>query len=76
MAEARAQIVIWLRTYEGLAPPGKWGSEHSFGEARFILMGLSYQGRVAVVAHADADDSIRIISARLASRAERKFYEQ
>ena len=50
--------------------------EHSFGEARFILMGLSYQGRLVVVAHADADDSIRIISARLATRAERKFYEQ
>ena len=50
--------------------------EHSFGEARFILMGLSYRGRLVVVAHTDADDSIRIISARLATRAERKFYEQ
>ena len=26
MAEARAEIVMWLRTYEGLALPGKWGS--------------------------------------------------
>ena len=48
----------------------------SFGEPRFILMGLSYLGRLVVVAHADADDSIRIISARLATRAERRFYEQ
>ena len=50
--------------------------EHSFGEARFILMGLSYLGRLVVVSHAEADDSIRILSARLATRAERKFYEQ
>jgi len=50
--------------------------EHSIGEARFVLLGLSYQGRLVVVAHADVGDSRRIISARLATRAERKFYEQ
>ena len=50
--------------------------EHSAGEARFILLGLSFQGRLVVVVHAEAHDSIRIISARLATRAERKSYEQ
>jgi uncharacterized protein len=50
--------------------------EHSVGEARFVLLGLSYRGRLVVVAHADAGDSLRIISARLATRAERKHYEQ
>jgi uncharacterized DUF497 family protein len=50
--------------------------DHSFGEARFILLGVSFQGRLVVVVHAEAHDSIRIISARLATRAERKSYEQ
>ena len=50
--------------------------EHSEGEARFILVGLSYLGRLVVVAHAENEDSIRIISARLATRAERRSYEQ
>jgi hypothetical protein len=50
--------------------------DHSEGEARFILVGLSYRGRLVVVAHAEADDNVRIISARLATTAERRFYEQ
>lgn len=49
---------------------------HSVGEARFILVGLSYLGRLVVVAHAETNDSIRIISARLATKAERRTYEQ
>jgi len=50
--------------------------EHSEGEARFILVGLSFQGRLVVVAHVETDNDIRIISARLATRAERRSYEQ
>ena len=50
--------------------------DHSLGEARFILLGVSFQGRLVVVVHTEAHDSIRIISARLATRAERKSYEQ
>jgi len=34
---------------------------HSVGEARFILVGLSYLGRLVVVAHAETDDSTRLI---------------
>jgi uncharacterized DUF497 family protein len=49
---------------------------HSVGEARFILMGLSCQGRLVVVADSEVQDSIRIISACMATRAERRFYEQ
>ena len=49
---------------------------HSIGEARFILVGLSYLGRLVVVGHAETGDSIRIISARLATNAERRSYEQ
>ena len=50
--------------------------EHSVGEARFILLGLSYQSRLVVVVHTETDDLIRIISARLATRGERRSYEQ
>jgi hypothetical protein len=50
--------------------------EHSVGEARFILVGLSYLSRLIVVAHAETHDSIRLISARLATKAERRSYEQ
>jgi len=50
--------------------------EHSAGEARFTLLGLTYRGRLVVVAHLESADHIRIISARLATNAERRFYEQ
>jgi uncharacterized DUF497 family protein len=50
--------------------------DRSEGEARFVLVGLTYLGRLVVVAHAEIDDSIRIISARSATRAEREIYEE
>ena len=50
--------------------------DHSEGEARFILVGISYLSRLVVVAHVESEDSVRIISARLATNAERRFYEQ
>ena len=50
--------------------------EHSGGETRFVLIGLTYMGRLVVVAHLESDSSIRIISARSATTTERKTYEQ
>lgn len=50
--------------------------DHSIGESRFVTYGLSSLGRLVVVAHTDRSDRIRIISARLATRAERKLYEE
>ena len=50
--------------------------DHSVGEARFVLLGLTYLGRLVVVSHVEAQESIRIISARLATRRERKTYEE
>ena len=50
--------------------------DHSEGEERFLLLGLSDRGRLLVVAHLEAGDLIRIISARLATRRERKTYEE
>jgi uncharacterized DUF497 family protein len=50
--------------------------DHSDDEQRFITMGQSDFGRVLVIAHTDRVDKIRIISAREATRAERKTYEE
>jgi len=50
--------------------------EHSVGEARYVLIGVSSANRLVVVAHAEVDDTVIIISARLASNAERRTYEE
>jgi uncharacterized DUF497 family protein len=48
---------------------------HSGEENRFVTTGLSNQQRQLVVVHAEGDDTLRIISARLATPSERKRYE-
>jgi uncharacterized DUF497 family protein len=50
--------------------------DHSVGEARFLTIGMSKLLRILVVAHTEVDDTMRIISARLATRRERRFYEE
>lgn len=50
--------------------------DHSDDEDRFITIGISSARRLLVIAHTDRDDRIRIISARLATQAERKLYEE
>ena len=50
--------------------------DHSSDEDRFILLGASNRGRLLVVAHTEQSDTIRIISARLATRGERNIYEE
>ena len=50
--------------------------DHSVGEARFITFGISSSGRLLVVAHTNRGEVIRIISARVATRGERKIYEE
>lgn len=49
--------------------------DHSRGEHRLITFGISSAGRLLVVSHVERAERIRIISARLATRAERKVYE-
>ncbi|PYT10974.1 MAG: hypothetical protein DMF51_16770 [Acidobacteria bacterium] len=49
---------------------------HSTGEHRFIIVGRSRRGRLLVVAYTERGDRIRIISARLAARRERRQYEE
>ena len=48
---------------------------HSDDEDRFLTMGTSAAGQLLVVSHTDRGDKVRIISAREASRRERKDYE-
>jgi uncharacterized protein len=50
--------------------------DHSDSEERFVTMGMSSAGRVLVVAHAERNENIRIISARRASKGEQKDYEE
>jgi len=49
--------------------------DHSDEEARYITMGTSVENRLLVISHTDRDDSVRIISAREATRRERRDYE-
>jgi len=50
--------------------------DHSESEARFLTIGESAKGQLLVVAHTEEGDIIRIISARRATRQERRFYEK
>jgi len=46
--------------------------DHSIGEHRFITFGASAENRVPVVSHTERGEKIRIVSARPATRMERK----
>jgi uncharacterized DUF497 family protein len=50
--------------------------DHSAGERRFIIIGMSEKGRMLIVAHTDDDEVVRLISAREPTRREREFYEE
>jgi hypothetical protein len=50
--------------------------DHSLHEERHVTFGISSSGRLLVVSHTDRGDRVRIISARPATRPERKIYEE
>lgn len=50
--------------------------DHSVDEYRDLTFGLSKFDRLLVVSHSENDDKIRIISARLMTRRERRIYEE
>ncbi len=50
--------------------------DHSTNENRYLLIGMSRRRHLLIVANAERGDNIRIINARLASRRERKVYEE
>jgi uncharacterized DUF497 family protein len=50
--------------------------DHSEGEAREIIVGHSIQLRLLLVSFVDRGEKVRLISARLATKRERKDYEK
>ena len=49
---------------------------NSTEEERFVTIGRSGRNRTLVVVHSEVGDVIRIVSARLATRQERRKYEE
>lgn len=50
--------------------------DHSALQRRQVTFGMSAMGRLLVIAHTERGANIRIISARPATRAETKIYEE
>ncbi len=50
--------------------------DHSFGENRYIIIGQSSNNRLLLVSYAEQGETVRLISAREATRRERKDYEE
>ena len=56
-----------------------YDSENSeLEEDRFLMLGFSSESRILLVCHCERDsgNTIRIISARKATKTERKFYQK
>ena len=52
-------------------------TEHNVeGEQRFVTMGMDFLGRIQVVVYTYREETIRILSARKATKNEREIYEQ
>jgi uncharacterized protein len=50
--------------------------DHSIGENRYVMIGMSEFGKILIVSHTDRENRTRIISARKADRQEKRFYEE
>jgi uncharacterized protein len=50
--------------------------DHSIGEQRWLTFGFSSAERLLVVSHTERGYKTRVISARVATRHERKIYEE
>lgn len=50
--------------------------DHSEGEWRFVTFGHSSDARLLVVSHTERGDTLHVISARVATRSERRVYEE
>ncbi len=50
--------------------------DHSIGESRYVIIGMSRLNQLLVVSHTDRENHTRIINARKATRQERRFYEE
>lgn len=50
--------------------------DHSEEENRYIIFGRSARGRLLMVAHAERNKRLRLVSARTLTRSERTAYEE
>jgi uncharacterized protein len=50
--------------------------DHSKSENRLITFGISSQGRLLTISHSERGEAIRIISARNATKQEKRIYEE
>jgi uncharacterized protein len=50
--------------------------DHSDDEKRYLIIGESNRGRLLIVSYTERIDSIRIVSSREVTKAERKAYEE
>jgi len=50
--------------------------DHSYDEYRYIIIGQSSNKRLLIVSYTEYGERVRIISAREATRKERKDYEE
>ena len=50
--------------------------DHSLYEHRFLTFGVSWRNRLLAVSYIEREQNVRIVSARLATRPERKIYEE
>jgi uncharacterized protein len=50
--------------------------DHSQDEVRYLIIGVSQQGRLLIASYTERGSSIRIITARLATPAEQEAYEE
>jgi len=50
--------------------------DHSIGEERYVVLGMSSTSRLLVVAFVERPPRTRLITARLATRRERQDYEE
>ena len=50
--------------------------DHSQNEDRYIIIGISLQGRLLLTAFTERGGKVRIISSRRATRSEENFYNE
>ena len=50
--------------------------DHSETEERYIIIGCSSNLKTLIISHIDNGDTVRIISARKATKIERGYYEE
>ena len=50
--------------------------DHSIDEERFVIIGMSIKRSLLIVVHTIRGERIRLISARLATKYERRNYEE